>query len=125
MWRSLVARVVRDDEAAGSNPVTPTSITAAQSPPSRHSRRWALGVRGPITTLTSPPGSPRGRPLAFTWPACDASEESQLFQFFPRGDGFALTGAYGMVVVTDRSVAVTLADTTTFTLTDVGAYRAP
>ena len=24
MWRSLVARVVRDDEAAGSNPVTPT-----------------------------------------------------------------------------------------------------
>ena len=25
VWRSLVARVVRDDEAAGSNPVTPTS----------------------------------------------------------------------------------------------------
>ncbi len=25
MWRSLVARVVRDDEVAGSNPVTPTS----------------------------------------------------------------------------------------------------
>lgn len=25
MWRSLVARVVRDDEAAGSNPVTPTN----------------------------------------------------------------------------------------------------
>ena len=24
MWRSLVARVVRDDEVAGSNPVTPT-----------------------------------------------------------------------------------------------------
>src|SRR5690606_33588897 len=24
VWRSLVARVVRDDEAAGSNPVTPT-----------------------------------------------------------------------------------------------------
>ena len=25
MWRSLVARVVRDDEVAGSNPVTPTN----------------------------------------------------------------------------------------------------
>lgn len=25
VWRSLVARVVRDDEAAGSNPVTPTT----------------------------------------------------------------------------------------------------
>ena len=26
VWRSLVARVVRDDEAAGSNPVTPTNV---------------------------------------------------------------------------------------------------
>lgn len=26
MWRSLVARVVRDDEVAGSNPVIPTKI---------------------------------------------------------------------------------------------------
>ncbi len=26
MWRSLVARVVRDDEVAGSNPVTPTKV---------------------------------------------------------------------------------------------------
>lgn len=25
MWRSLVARVVRDDEVAGSNPVIPTT----------------------------------------------------------------------------------------------------
>ena len=29
MWRSLVARVVRDDEVAGSNPVTPTSVSKA------------------------------------------------------------------------------------------------
>ena len=28
MWRSLVARFVRDDEAAGSNPVTPTGPEA-------------------------------------------------------------------------------------------------
>ena len=26
MWRSLVARIVRDDEVAGSNPVTPTKL---------------------------------------------------------------------------------------------------
>ena len=26
MWRSLVARIVRDDEVAGSNPVIPTII---------------------------------------------------------------------------------------------------
>ena len=26
MWRSLVARIVRDDEAAGSNPVIPTTF---------------------------------------------------------------------------------------------------
>src|SRR4051794_23071899 len=29
VWRSLVARVVRDDEAAGSNPVTPTKLSHA------------------------------------------------------------------------------------------------
>jgi hypothetical protein len=26
VWRSLVARFVRDEEVAGSNPVTPTSV---------------------------------------------------------------------------------------------------
>ena len=26
MWHSLVARIVRDDEAAGSNPVIPTTL---------------------------------------------------------------------------------------------------
>jgi hypothetical protein len=29
VWRSLVARFVRDEEAAGSNPVTPTSVREA------------------------------------------------------------------------------------------------
>lgn len=28
MWRSLVARIVRDDEAAGSNPVIPTTLNS-------------------------------------------------------------------------------------------------
>ena len=32
VWRSLVARFVRDEEAAGSNPVTPTSVSAGQGP---------------------------------------------------------------------------------------------
>ena len=31
LWRSLVARVVRDDEAAGSNPVTPTNVMSETS----------------------------------------------------------------------------------------------
>ena len=32
VWRSLVARFVRDEEVAGSNPVTPTNKTAGQRP---------------------------------------------------------------------------------------------
>ena len=32
MWRSLVARIVRDDEAAGSNPVIPTILKANRLP---------------------------------------------------------------------------------------------
>jgi hypothetical protein len=31
LWRSLVARFVRDEEAAGSNPVSPTFVFAGQS----------------------------------------------------------------------------------------------
>ena len=31
MWRSLVARVVRDDEVAGSNPVIPTNPKPPES----------------------------------------------------------------------------------------------
>ena len=30
VWRSLVARFVRDEEVAGSNPVTPTSELPSQ-----------------------------------------------------------------------------------------------
>src|ERR1035437_4081078 len=32
VWRSLVARFVRDEEAAGSNPVTPTSVFTGERP---------------------------------------------------------------------------------------------
>ena len=32
VWRSLVARFVRDEEAAGSNPVTPTVFPQARGP---------------------------------------------------------------------------------------------
>ena len=31
MWRSLVARFVRDEEVAGSNPVTPTQVERNES----------------------------------------------------------------------------------------------
>jgi hypothetical protein len=31
VWRSLVARFVRDEEVAGSNPVTPTSVSLVRS----------------------------------------------------------------------------------------------
>lgn len=31
VWRSLVARVVRDDEVAGSNPVTPTIVGSGKN----------------------------------------------------------------------------------------------
>jgi hypothetical protein len=32
VWRSLVARFVRDEEAVGSNPATPTSFVAGIQP---------------------------------------------------------------------------------------------
>lgn len=39
MWLSLVERLVRDQEAAGSNPVIPTSLIVFQSP-----IYWAIEV---------------------------------------------------------------------------------
>ena len=33
MWHSLVARIVRDDEAAGSNPVIPTIYSTYKDQP--------------------------------------------------------------------------------------------
>src|SRR3954447_15085580 len=46
VWRSLVARVVRDDEAAGSNPVTPTHPLRG--------RRWR-----PLSAFRALPGGAR------------------------------------------------------------------
>ena len=76
LWRSLVARLVRDEEAAGSNPVSPTSGTQEPRPP---------GDRGPASVATSmsaarpspvpdghPPGlatSPGDGPRSGTLPA--------------------------------------------------------
>jgi hypothetical protein len=34
VWRSLVARFVRDEEVVGSNPATPTAFALVQSPDS-------------------------------------------------------------------------------------------
>jgi hypothetical protein len=40
VWRSLVARFVRDEEAVGSNPATPTQkLSIAESPPARPRQR--------------------------------------------------------------------------------------
>src|ERR1700733_7995889 len=39
VWRSLVARFVRDEEVAGSNPVTPTRCDAGRRPVPRHEGR--------------------------------------------------------------------------------------
>jgi hypothetical protein len=45
VWRSLVARFVRDEEVVGSNPATPTS--EAFSPPRRRCRRSSWALTGP------------------------------------------------------------------------------
>ena len=42
MWRSLVARVVRDDEVAGSNPVIPTN------------QKRAFHLEGPLFCVRAP-----------------------------------------------------------------------
>ena len=44
VWRSLVARFVRDEEVAGSNPVTPTSVMSRDMCP--HMSRDFLGFWG-------------------------------------------------------------------------------
>ena len=49
MWRSLVARVVRDDEVAGSNPVIPTNPKPPES-----------NLQG-VCCMCLLPGSPLGR----------------------------------------------------------------
>ncbi len=55
VWRSLVARFVRDEEAAGSNPVTPTSWLLGsdlrkrgQSPFASPALGHKCGIRAPV-----------------------------------------------------------------------------
>ena len=52
VWRSLVARFVRDEEVVGSNPATPT----IQWPPSQMAAasRWNHVDTSPARDLTSP-----------------------------------------------------------------------
>ena len=67
VWRSLVARFVRDEEAAGSNPVTPTlvevlvrrrswpGLPSSPDPPDLHDvRKWTRAVGG--ASVTTAPG---------------------------------------------------------------------
>ena len=58
VWRSLVARFVRDDEVAGSNPVTPTSRRPGQthipilgSEPQRQVQQQSTAARSPCTDV--------------------------------------------------------------------------
>ena len=53
VWRSLVARVVRDDEVAGSNPVTPTS---RRPPPLRRGPSSSPGLSDTRTRSRTSPG---------------------------------------------------------------------
>jgi hypothetical protein len=65
LWRSLVARVVRDDEAAGSNPVSPTKRAPYRPHSNRRflvSRRCGCRAAGVITLrLLSCRGDPDPR----------------------------------------------------------------
>ncbi|MDT5352210.1 MAG: hypothetical protein QOJ56_742, partial [Mycobacterium sp.] len=40
VWRSLVARFVRDEEVVGSNPATPTSCRDDKTAPDLHQGQW-------------------------------------------------------------------------------------
>ncbi len=42
MWHSLVARIVRDDEAAGSNPVIPTILDIQEAVGLAGACQWPL-----------------------------------------------------------------------------------
>jgi hypothetical protein len=44
VWRSLVARFVRDEEAVGSNPATPTKAKAQVTTPKGANVTWASAV---------------------------------------------------------------------------------
>ncbi len=61
VWRSLVARIVRDDEVAGSNPVTPTLKGLVRS-------GFPLLARSleNVEVTTMPPLSIEPRPVEFT-----------------------------------------------------------
>ncbi len=59
MWRSLVARVVRDDEVAGSNPVTPTIGEAPST--GRGLRRLVAQVRARLGPQSRAPPAARSR----------------------------------------------------------------
>ncbi len=69
MWRSLVARFVRDEEAVGSNPATPTSVGRAVArplvplaPPARPAPHALLApprAHPPLPSLARAPPAPR------------------------------------------------------------------
>ena len=61
VWRSLVARFVRDEEAVGSNPATPTRARAA-GPYGSAASSYPLGSRVVPGSPVATEGGPAGRP---------------------------------------------------------------
>jgi hypothetical protein len=66
VWRSLVARFVRDEEAVGSNPATPTfrnkSLTSSNTVSSlpRHRTLACASIRSVVTTFGCEPSTATG-----------------------------------------------------------------
>jgi hypothetical protein len=68
VWRSLVARFVRDEEVVGSNPATPTRVSADQGQsPQRETGPDPSGIRGSqfVSTTVEMLRAPT---LMETWP---------------------------------------------------------
>ena len=100
VWRSLVARFVRDEEAVGSNPATPTRVesqgTVQQGPGTFHIRFFLIfppGINPPVGSLHLPIAHappPRPRLLSMTrgiWLRGRGSFPTPLTRDRPRASG--------------------------------------
>jgi hypothetical protein len=52
VWRSLVARFVRDEEAVGSNPATPTTATPTTATPTTATPTKEIAGQRPISLIS-------------------------------------------------------------------------
>ncbi len=120
VWRSLVARFVRDEEAVGSNPATPTRVesqgTVQQGPGTFHIRFFLIfppGINPPVGSLhlpIAPAPPPRLRLLSMArgiWLLGQGSPPTLLTCDRPRasghGDVHLLCGATSSMPYVDIS----------------------